>query len=159
MAVELPTPEARVITDVSYDFSGRSVLITGAARGVGRSHAPGFGDAGASLVICDIREAELEETAEICRDAGADVDIFGAEVLEQHGGERDRLRRAGEARRAVGVGRAGRAVETRAVRIEGIVDAHRRELIGALGSCRERLGPGPWIFGDVSELDALSAAD
>ena len=82
MAVELPTPEARVITDVTYDFSGRSVLITGAARGVGRSHAKGFADAGASLVICDIREEELEETAEMCRDKGVEVEHLICDVAD-----------------------------------------------------------------------------
>lgn len=39
---------------VTYDFTGRVVLVTGAARGQGRSHALAFAAAGADLVIGDI---------------------------------------------------------------------------------------------------------
>ncbi len=45
---------AREIRDVSYDYSSRVVLVTGAARGQGRAHALGFAAAGASVVACDI---------------------------------------------------------------------------------------------------------
>jgi NAD(P)-dependent dehydrogenase (short-subunit alcohol dehydrogenase family) len=45
---------AREIRDVKYDYSGRVVLVTGAARGQGRAHALGFAAAGASVVACDI---------------------------------------------------------------------------------------------------------
>jgi len=45
---------AREIKDVRYDYSGRVVLVTGAARGQGRAHALGFAAAGASVVACDI---------------------------------------------------------------------------------------------------------
>jgi len=45
---------ARKIKDVSYDYSGRVVLVTGAARGQGRAHALGFAAAGAAVVACDI---------------------------------------------------------------------------------------------------------
>jgi NAD(P)-dependent dehydrogenase (short-subunit alcohol dehydrogenase family) len=41
-------------TNVTYDFSGEVVLITGAARGQGRSHALAFAAAGADLVLADI---------------------------------------------------------------------------------------------------------
>lgn len=65
----------REIKDVRYDYSGRVVLVTGAARGQGRAHALGFAAAGADVVICDIgtdldaipyplgTEAELEAVA------------------------------------------------------------------------------------------------
>jgi NAD(P)-dependent dehydrogenase (short-subunit alcohol dehydrogenase family) len=44
----------RAVTDVSYDFRGKVVLITGAGRGQGRAHALGFAAAGADVAICDI---------------------------------------------------------------------------------------------------------
>jgi len=44
----------REIKDVRYDYSGRVVLVTGAARGQGRTHALGFAAAGADVVACDI---------------------------------------------------------------------------------------------------------
>jgi NAD(P)-dependent dehydrogenase (short-subunit alcohol dehydrogenase family) len=44
------------VSTVRYDFSGHVVLVTGAARGQGRSHALAFAAAGASVVIADICE-------------------------------------------------------------------------------------------------------
>lgn len=48
---------------IRYDFSGKSVIVTGAARGVGRAMAVGFASMGAKVVAAD-RDAEgLTETA------------------------------------------------------------------------------------------------
>jgi len=44
----------RTIKDISYDYEGRTVLVTGAARGQGRAHALGFAAAGADVVLCDV---------------------------------------------------------------------------------------------------------
>ena len=49
--MELPTPATRTVKQVSYDFSGTSVLITGAGRGAGRCHALAFANAGADLLL------------------------------------------------------------------------------------------------------------
>ncbi len=66
-------------------FEGRSVLVTGAARGQGRSHALHFAREGADLAICDIcadigtvpyelsRESDLAETVSLCEAEGAKV--------------------------------------------------------------------------------------
>ncbi len=66
-------------------FDGKVVLVTGAARGQGRSHATSFAKEGANLLISDIAKdvpsagyplgtsQELEETAEECRKAGSKV--------------------------------------------------------------------------------------
>lgn len=62
-------------------FDGRTVLVTGAAKGQGRSHALAFAQRGADLVICDLAEQipcasrmgtpdELEETARMVRSLG-----------------------------------------------------------------------------------------
>ena len=48
---------ARQIKNVSYDFRGQVVLVTGGARGQGRSHALAFAEAGADIVIADIGAA------------------------------------------------------------------------------------------------------
>lgn len=78
----------RTVKQVSWDFSGDVVLITGAAHGQARVHAREFARAGANLALCDIAsnvgsiyypmgtESELDETAEICRG-------FGVEVMTQ----------------------------------------------------------------------------
>jgi len=46
------------------DFVGKTVLVTGAASGIGRQTAIAFARAGANLVVCDRDERGLETTAE-----------------------------------------------------------------------------------------------
>jgi NAD(P)-dependent dehydrogenase (short-subunit alcohol dehydrogenase family) len=48
--------------NVTFDFSGRVAVVTGAARGVGRALAGAFADAGAHVVAADRDEAGLAET-------------------------------------------------------------------------------------------------
>jgi NAD(P)-dependent dehydrogenase (short-subunit alcohol dehydrogenase family) len=45
------------------DFSGRRVLVTGAANGFGAAMAEAFARQGASLVLADVEEASLREVA------------------------------------------------------------------------------------------------
>ena len=43
---------------LEIDLTGRSVLITGGTKGVGRGIAQRFSDAGATVIVCARREAE-----------------------------------------------------------------------------------------------------
>ncbi|MCG6656755.1 SDR family oxidoreductase [Halomonas campisalis] len=61
-------------------LSGKRILVTGAARGLGRSVAEAAAAEGARLVISDILEAELEQTAAALRRRGAEVE---AHVIDQ----------------------------------------------------------------------------
>ena len=49
--------------DALLDFSGQVVLITGAGSGFGRLLSLGLANRGAKLVLSDINETALEETA------------------------------------------------------------------------------------------------
>lgn len=55
-------------------LAGKRILITGAARGLGRSIAEAAAGEGARLVLSDIREAELAQTVDILREQGARVE-------------------------------------------------------------------------------------
>jgi len=61
---------------IEADFSDETVVVTGAASGIGRAVARAFGDAGATVVVADVRETptDLEET------------VPTHEVVEDHGG-------------------------------------------------------------------------
>jgi SDR family mycofactocin-dependent oxidoreductase len=75
-------------------LDGKVALITGAARGQGRSHAVTFAREGASLVLTDVcttlptvtyemaSEADLDETAELVRAAGGEVLTSVADVRD-----------------------------------------------------------------------------
>ncbi len=53
------------------DISGKVVIITGAARGLGQTYARRFAERGARIVVCDLRSCA--DTVSMCRDAGADA--------------------------------------------------------------------------------------
>jgi 3-oxoacyl-[acyl-carrier protein] reductase len=79
-------------------FAGRLVLITGAAGGMGRAFALAFAGEGAEVVLTDLEQQGLEETASLVRARGVDcsthrVDLsveseilqFAGEIRARHG--------------------------------------------------------------------------
>jgi len=46
---------------VTYDFSGKTVLITGAAQGIGAAVSKAFADAGADVIMADLNGPALEK--------------------------------------------------------------------------------------------------
>ena len=74
---------------VSLDFSGRVVLVTGGARGVGRGITQRFADAGADVVICgrtapDVLPERVSFLPADVRDPDQ-VDALVAAIVERHG--------------------------------------------------------------------------
>lgn len=61
-------------------MKGKSVLITGAASGIGRATALLFAGEGARLVINDVAAAPLESLAGIIRGAGGEVVVAAGDV-------------------------------------------------------------------------------
>jgi len=45
------------------DFTGKVAVVTGSARGIGLAIARRLADAGASVVLCDVSEAQVRESA------------------------------------------------------------------------------------------------
>ncbi|RJP28532.1 MAG: SDR family NAD(P)-dependent oxidoreductase [Actinobacteria bacterium] len=62
------------------DLRGKVVLITGAARGMGRLHAYAFAREGSRVVLTDIDETELKKTAGEMREAGYDVSSYTVDI-------------------------------------------------------------------------------
>ncbi|MCK7513125.1 MAG: SDR family NAD(P)-dependent oxidoreductase [Desulfobacterales bacterium] len=53
-----------------FDFSGKTAIVTGAGRGIGRVIALGLAEAGANVVLCSRTEAEIDGVADEIRKKG-----------------------------------------------------------------------------------------
>jgi len=68
-------------------FEGKIAVVTGAARGIGQAIALDLATKGAGVVLCDIREEWLAETAGLVSNLGAKVwcrelDVTNAEAVQ-----------------------------------------------------------------------------
>lgn len=78
-------------------FSGKTVIVTGGAAGLGRAHALAFAGEGAHLVLLDINESGLAESRALIDDLGStasthridmsdeqQINDFGNAILAEH---------------------------------------------------------------------------
>jgi NAD(P)-dependent dehydrogenase (short-subunit alcohol dehydrogenase family) len=63
-------------------FKGRTALITGASRGIGRAIAERFADEGADLLITAANESLLLDVAAACRERGARVATLAGDLAD-----------------------------------------------------------------------------
>lgn len=66
-----------------YDFNGKTALITGAARGIGRTVAVDFARHGAHVYLCDLDTLGLVETAAMCEAVGGSALWSKADVSSE----------------------------------------------------------------------------
>ena len=76
-------------------LEGKTAVITGAARGLGRAYALRFAREGAAVVVVDLREDGAEETARLVSEAGG-------RALAVHGDATDEAQMAAMAERVAG---------------------------------------------------------
>ena len=63
-------------------FSGKSVIVTGGAHGIGRASALRFASEGASVAVVDVRAEEAEQVAGACAQAGGRGVAYRADVSD-----------------------------------------------------------------------------
>lgn len=66
-----------------FDLTGRTALITGSSRGLGRAFAEGLAGAGARVILNGVDTARLEIAAEEMRAAGHDVLTAAFDVTDE----------------------------------------------------------------------------
>lgn len=65
------------------DLKGKTIVITGAGRGLGRKMAEVIAREGAKIALAGIDQAGLQETARLCADAGGEAKSYSANVADE----------------------------------------------------------------------------
>ena len=66
-----------------FDFSGRTVVITGGGKGIGKVYAEEFAKAGARVAAADIDVEAAKAVAEALRGAGLEAIGFGVDIASE----------------------------------------------------------------------------
>jgi NAD(P)-dependent dehydrogenase (short-subunit alcohol dehydrogenase family) len=69
--------------NVQFDFSGKTVLVTGGGSGIGCATALPFGKAGAKVAIADIDDKLGEQVAGLIKEGGGVGSFFHADVADE----------------------------------------------------------------------------
>jgi 3-oxoacyl-[acyl-carrier protein] reductase len=65
------------------DLKDKTIVITGAARGLGQKMAETVARQGANVALVDLNATELQETTRLCADAGSKTKSYAANVAEE----------------------------------------------------------------------------
>lgn len=69
--------------NTTFDFSGKTVLVTGGAQGIGRSIVENFANSGAQVLIADLQLAQAQALASELSGRGCDVQAVGVDLADE----------------------------------------------------------------------------
>ncbi|MBB84170.1 MAG: short chain dehydrogenase [Deltaproteobacteria bacterium] len=67
---------------MKIDYTGKTIAVTGAGGSIGRASAQRFASCGGALLITDINEAALKETADLIEETGGTVSSLVCDVTD-----------------------------------------------------------------------------
>jgi NAD(P)-dependent dehydrogenase (short-subunit alcohol dehydrogenase family) len=71
------------MTDIRFDFSGRTAIVTGAASGLGREIALELGASGALVIVSDLKDEACRGVVDEIAAAGGRAKAFAADVTDE----------------------------------------------------------------------------
>jgi len=71
------------MVDRNTRYAGKTVLVTGAAGGLGRAYALGFAAEGGEVIVADINAQGLAETAAMVADAGGSAEVITVDMGDE----------------------------------------------------------------------------
>jgi NAD(P)-dependent dehydrogenase (short-subunit alcohol dehydrogenase family) len=83
MLVRYANPTPGFQQGAAMRFRGKVALVTGAAQGIGREYARGFGAEGAAVALVDLNGAGLKETERMLGESGARAVSFEVDVTDE----------------------------------------------------------------------------
>lgn len=69
--------------NTTFDFSGKTVLVTGGAQGIGRSIVENFANSGAQVLIADLQLEQAQVLASELSGRGCDVQAVGVDLADE----------------------------------------------------------------------------